>query len=251
MFKRTRIVAFAFLAFVVHYRAPSSFACLCNGSQPPCAAFQEASAVFVGTVTAITKWSKQQGDVLDELLVQFSIEQSFKHASASEITIATVTGTECDLGFKNGEKYLVYAYKDSRHDHLATGICTRTKLLSEAKQDIDYFRRTNGATNIPPVLAGTAGRLYALEGAQVIIESSNKKYAATIGYYGDFEVELAEPGKYWVTIIGPFGYEIETFREDWKVFSKDGRHAVKFEREVAAGHCDFVILTDYITVAKR
>jgi len=251
MFNKTHLFKLAFLAFLVHSGAQSSLACLCNGSQPPCVAFQEASAVFVGTVMTVTKWPKQPSDVLQELLVQFSIEQRYKQASVHEITIATATGTECDLVFTKGEKYLVYAYPDSRHDHLATGICTRTKLLSEARLDIEYLSRRNGSAGGRPLLAVSAGRLYDLKGSAVIIEGRNKKYSTTIGTDGGFEVELAEPEEYSVTIIGPFGYQIEPFRRDWKTFSKEGKPALKFERVIVDGQCDFVFLPDHITVWKR
>jgi hypothetical protein len=237
---------FAFILCVSN----SAFACSCRGAQqPPCIAFREARAVFSAIVTDITEAPFQRDDTFHHLLIHFSIEQAYKGASGTEIIVATITGTSCDFGFQKGEKYFVYAYEDSKHNRLVAGVCSRTGRLSTAKEDIDHSQGLRDSNQKPSILgADDRGFSSPLEGAEIIIEGQGKEYAAVADYRGAFKVELAQSGKYKVTVIGQAGHQFRNHSNEWRVFSAQGRPAVEFELEVSEGQCNFVDFSLYLTV---
>jgi hypothetical protein len=69
------------------------------------------------------------GDVLTEV-----------DASQKEVEIlAGYGGGDCGYGFQIGLEYVIYAYNNSA-GRLETGICTRTRPLAEAAEDVKYIR---------------------------------------------------------------------------------------------------------------
>src|SRR5439155_25349879 len=48
-------------------------------------------------------------------------------------------GGDCGFGFRQTEQYLVYAYRSERDQKLYTRICSRTRVLSDAKADLAYI----------------------------------------------------------------------------------------------------------------
>lgn len=57
-----------------------------------------------------------------------------------EVEIATgLGGGDCGFAFQVGADYVVYAYRNSE-GRLETGICSRTRLLSQAAEDVEYIR---------------------------------------------------------------------------------------------------------------
>ena len=104
--------------------------------------FNRADAVFVGTVSkkadftvAVNKF-KYSGSVFS-----FSVEEAFKGDIQKTIDIKSLALTaESYFNFKEGEKYLVYAVKNSKSGELTATRCTRTKLYSVADEDIIGIR---------------------------------------------------------------------------------------------------------------
>ena len=57
-----------------------------------------------------------------------------------EIEIVTGNGGgDCGYAFRSGVDYVVYAYKNSE-GRLETGICSRTRPLMDAAEDVAYLR---------------------------------------------------------------------------------------------------------------
>src|SRR5262249_61585991 len=54
-------------------------------------------------------------------------------------------GGDCGVGFKRGERYLVYAYTNPQDNKLYTSICMRTRALSQAGEDLQYLRGLSSA----------------------------------------------------------------------------------------------------------
>lgn len=88
---------------------------------------------------------KDSGKHIDyeTLIVEFQVERWWKGEATSEIFLVTGntrnsdgTGSSsgCDYSFKEGESYLVYAY--GKEDELRTSSCARTKLLTNAEEDL-------------------------------------------------------------------------------------------------------------------
>ena len=108
----------------------STWACSCSPPPPPKESLKLSKAVFLGTVTTIAL-DKKYGK-----LVTFKIIKYWKGIDKPIVSLWTAkSGASCGYGFKEGEKYLVYAYGQEDGD-IRTSICTRTRPLSHAEKDL-------------------------------------------------------------------------------------------------------------------
>jgi hypothetical protein len=128
-------------------------ACTCGMSGEPCQATWNADAVFAGTVRAIERIEQQELDYsYERVLVRFDVERPFVNAVAGPVEIVTGTGGgDCGYRFQADKRYLVYAWK-TKSSRWSTGICSRTRPLEEAGEDLKYLNA------IPP--AGNGARIY-------------------------------------------------------------------------------------------
>lgn len=206
----------------------------------------------MATVTEVAAASDQQQNILKELLVHFSVEQPFKGVAVDRLEVATSTGTDCDLDFEIGEQYFVYAYQILPTKRLTTGACTRTRKLSIAKEDMDQVRELLAMSPHRTWLIGRDGKPSSLlAGSEVIVESQGKVSTTLVKKGGDFTVELPGAGTYQVTIIAPAGVELLNHSTQWRIFDKNGRSAVQFERPVAEGQCEFLDFSLMLTARKK
>jgi len=103
-----------------------------------------------------------------------------------EIEIFTGFGGEdCGYPFHIGAEYVVYAYTNP-DGHLETGICSRTRPLAEATEDVAYFHSMAGAasTGTLRVLTGFPGRP-GLRGATIVAEQGGSRYRSLTNDAGD------------------------------------------------------------------
>jgi hypothetical protein len=64
---------------------------------------------------------------------------TWKAAEGKEVVLYTANDSAaCGYNFEKGKSYLVYAHSQKRGEEkvLGTNICTRTALLSDAKEDL-------------------------------------------------------------------------------------------------------------------
>lgn len=145
-----RIVGIVLLCLVTCSR---SEACSCISPGPPCASYWQADAVFSGKVTAIAEQSgasDTQAPWPSMRRATISIESAFRGVEGKSVELLTgMGGGDCGYNFVSGERYLVYAYRSPRG--LIATICSRTRLLKDAAEDIAYIR------NLPP--AGTGATI--------------------------------------------------------------------------------------------
>lgn len=116
--------------------AEQSFACRCV-KQPAAGDLTPYAAVFSGEVRII----KKQGG---GRAVIFSVEQLWKGALGSEVVMYE-GNSSCDVRFKQGTRYLVYAMNQTEDARLRTHACTRTNRLENATDDLNAL----GASNQP------------------------------------------------------------------------------------------------------
>ena len=138
-----------FAAVIVFLIVPAEInACSCAGSGSPCEAYGEASAVFTGIVTGGSLIKiKDRGDEYQQLKLSFSIEENFRGVEGSVTEVITGLGyADCGFGFERGGRYLVYAYRSQEDKKLYTSICTRTRSLPEAGEDLKYLRGLSSAS---------------------------------------------------------------------------------------------------------
>jgi hypothetical protein len=68
-----------------------------------------------------------------------AVLDAFKGIDAQTVDVVTGQGGgDCGYDFKVNESYLIYAWEDK--GVLSTGICSRTRLMSEASEDLEYIR---------------------------------------------------------------------------------------------------------------
>jgi hypothetical protein len=139
----------------------ASILCLANSASAnaydclpitPCEAYGKAQAVFIGQVIDGTKRRVSKNSDSEKVYVTgriyFAIKEIFRGISG---TVAELVEPHPDsaMSYAQGELYLIYAYEDE--GELITSRCLRTKLIKDAKEDLDYLRNQRGT--------GLGGRL--------------------------------------------------------------------------------------------
>ena len=157
-----RLVCIAMLVLLFADRP--ALGCQCAGKPTVVEQYAEASIVFVGKVEAVAdrwspfskvwlkirRWFNEDAQPSINLRryctdygmqVLFSVERSWKGVSASEIMLFTGRGSgDCGVEFQVGERYVVYAYPRVR-DGCQTNICTRTREITLAQEDLKVLGR--------------------------------------------------------------------------------------------------------------
>lgn len=216
---RTVFVAMALL--VASGLARTAEACQCVPNGPVCEAAWEADLVFAGRVEAIELVQpKGTPRPFATRRVRFRISEPFMGASTSEIDVDTgAGGGDCGYRFREGREYLIYARRNPQTGRFTTSICSRTKPIASAAEDLAYLRAAvsgqipsagrimgtiervdrnlaNGTTRRRP-----AGRV------PVVIERDGQETRATTDAQGRFAVPGFPPGSYRVRLDVPSGQE--------------------------------------------
>ena len=112
------------------------YSCNCQELPPPEEAYEMSNAVFSGRATNIIEdW--------DSGFMEISIEvfDVWKGAIDNQIIMLSSLD-DCGYYFQINEDYLIYAYY-YQMDYLWTDICTRTNLLEDSEEDLDYLNSLN------------------------------------------------------------------------------------------------------------
>jgi hypothetical protein len=160
-------LAFAALWLFTPIGLPVAEACVCD-LNPPCAATWQADAVFVGTV--VTQLPEPLGGSLSWIVRNVAVTQKLRGSVDASITlvpgerptaeqIAQATslgavgwgGSSCEYGLQVGRQYVIYARRTA-DGRWTTSMCSGTKPIEEAAEDLDYF------ASLPT--AEPAGRVY-------------------------------------------------------------------------------------------
>lgn len=112
-------------------------ACSCAGPMPVQDDLNRKTAVFAGKVKSVYKpqgWFFRSS--ADPVEVTFEVTDVWKGELRSETTVYTaLSSASCGYeGFAVNQSYIVFAHGTS--DRLETGICTRTKPLSSAGEEL-------------------------------------------------------------------------------------------------------------------
>jgi len=133
-----RTAAAALLLLALYANPASACSCLSNG--PPCQWYFQVDAVFAGAVTVISEIDGPPDLPYPLRLVRFAVERGFRGVDAATAEAVTgMGGGDCGYPFKTGERYLVYAYRN-QEGRLVTGICSRTRPLAEADEDLAFIQ---------------------------------------------------------------------------------------------------------------
>src|SRR6266481_3252850 len=202
--------------------SPEVKACSCAQTRPACEEFGSARAVFIGKVIgAKEQRQERQADgsttTYDVGEIYFKVEETFLGVKGTRAVIHSGTGGgDCGYWFRRGQRYLVYAYGESL-ETLGTNICTRTGLLANAQEDLEFLR------NLPR--KGTGARIHGsvaaalkdpkssdwrtpkpLEGVMVKIEGQQRTFDAVTDSKGEYELTGLSAGRYKVHAVVPDYY---------------------------------------------
>lgn len=191
--------------------APEAAACSCLQQPAPCAEFKETPAVFVARVTEITTETvKDEGSGGEPYQVSYahlSVVQSFKGVAEKQVRMWQGTGGgDCSFVFEEGETYLLYASYDAESKRYRTNICTRSRAVAYAADDLDYLRGLPGSDG-ETRLSGTLVRYdYSdgrdrppglLEGVKVVAEDTQgRRFEAATDADGFYKFKGLPAGRY-------------------------------------------------------
>ena len=125
----------------------SAKACGCAGTSPSPVAYRHSAAVFVGRVISTVTppprmWTNADGSVSVSVtpsgptIVTFEVRRVFRGSFRQE-AVLQAGDTTCDFGFAQSEIWLIYAIEEQ--GVLRTHKCLRTRVVSEAPQDLKYL----------------------------------------------------------------------------------------------------------------
>ena len=192
--------------------ASESSACSCAVSPSPCASTAGADAVFVGRVISASS------------PVQFDVEQAFKGVSVGPVSIGNGPGT-CALTFIAGERYIIYAYRDTASERLTTNMCTRTRRLRDpiAGSDLAFLELrasgrlpggllTGAVLDATPILDARQPGPRGLAGVRIRVTPSDGSPPLTTSsrWDGSYRLTGVPPGKFTVTADLPATFEPAT-----------------------------------------
>ena len=149
----TRLVVLAALVLSAVLISRPADACTCGGGGQACQAFFDVSAVFAGTVVSIS--NRDDSTVFSRRRVHLLVTEAFRGVTSQEIDVDTGNGGgDCGYDFKIGESYVVYGHRQSDAQPLTTSICTRTRPLRDAEDDLKFARAAAGASAAGGVING-------------------------------------------------------------------------------------------------
>jgi hypothetical protein len=187
-------------------------ACDCADPGPPCKAFANTPVVFTGRVVKIATISVKapSGDLYEDRLIVLEVERSYRGSVSKNVEVVTGSGgSDCGYDFRMGEHYLVYAYPHPQSGKLYTGICQRTRPISDAGDDLDYLSKNDD----PSHGAGIEGTIEELKrdsryetrvvgfmaGISVLVQGKSGHWTTLSQNDGRFRLWGLQPGRYRIT----------------------------------------------------
>lgn len=150
-----RLVIGAILAGAVIAAWPTcAYACSCRPPGTPAEELGQSDAVFRGTVVSVKAPTGPVASSADSTTVTFSVSTVWKGQITQTRTITTPgSSASCGVSFEQGKEYVVYGR--ANEGALTTNLCSRTRTIEEASEDIAAF----GAGQPPSANAQTPGQL--------------------------------------------------------------------------------------------
>jgi hypothetical protein len=146
-----RWLAISMLGLVSLTQAAEARACSCMALSPA-EGLSSSHAVFTGEVTAITK---NEATRFGGIEVTLRVGKVWKGAPTEEIRVHTASSSAaCGYPFVVGKTYLVYAVRDEA-DPMRVSLCSRTALIEDAAEDLDFLGKPSHVFGEPEVGAKT------------------------------------------------------------------------------------------------
>lgn len=194
-------------------------ACSCVGPIPACQATWQAHAVFVARVLAVVDEPRPEKPDPSVFRYYRRVSLDVTEVFRGEVTKSSALytgqgGGDCGYAFEVGESYLIYAHRPPTGE-LTTGICSRTRTITDAADDLAYLRGPAAKPSGLGSIQGTAkypdprqewvpfDRAPPYAAARVTIEAADPgkkaRYETVTDISGRFEVRVPV-GKYTATL---------------------------------------------------
>lgn len=239
------ILRYFAVAAILFLSSIAAVACSCvDMGAGVCQTFWVTPAVFSGRVVEISDVPRGEGtNVFLSKRVKFAIIDAFRGVTGETVDVLTGSGGgDCGYRFEMNESYLVYGWKNDE-GNFSTGICSRTRKLSDAVDDLAYIRGLADAKpggsiygRVNKYLIRKSNDEYKpnppLANIPVFIEGEKARFETFTDASGMFRVDDIPAGKYTVTAKPPPGfsdrgtkYPVELFDKGcatvWLVFEVD------------------------------
>jgi hypothetical protein len=175
------------------------------GEIPLCQSFWQAHAVFAGEVLSFEKSDPKQ--FFSRRIARVRVDRVWRGEVTGVVEVSTgAGGGDCGYSFRRGEQYVIYAHQGPMKT-LSTSICTRTKLLSKASADLEYFKSIE-APSAGGRIYGTArletkgADLVAAKGVAIVLKGHARSWNATTDDKGAFEFTGLPVGDYTIAMEG-------------------------------------------------
>ena len=210
-------------------------ACHCRESGTPiCAQFWRSDAVFLGQVVDIKPLKIKPDNVYTYVMSRFRVLESFRGVSGPTVSVGTATNTLCELNFKKGVRYLVYASLDDKTNQLFAGSCNGTTSAVDIDESLTELRKV-ARREVGESISGliNSDRYQGLPGITVEVTSSDKTFKTISTKSGQFSISLPNPGAYKVRVSVPYTVRLtDSSDDDLAVRSNQTESGSIFEYEV-------------------
>ena len=230
---KTRLSIVTTCIAIVLFAASAAMACSCaDMGTEICQTYWSTSVLFSGRVVQVDDIPrKDNGDYfLLSKRVKFAVIDPFRGVTGQTVEVLTGSGGgDCGYNFQLNESYLVYAWDNE--GKISTGICSPTKRLSDAGEDMAYIR------GLPDAPSG--GRIYGrvsqylvrrsddeykpnppMPNVAITIEGAKSKKETTTDSAGAFIVDGLPAGKYTVSAKAPPGFYDRGTKNPVELFDK-------------------------------
>lgn len=199
------------VAAVLILAARAADACTCEANLPICETLWRTPAVFSAVILDITPLPNPAGgDFRPYRTVRMQVEQAWRGDVSGVVEVQTgAGGGDCGYDFMRGGRYLVFA--ENRGGRLSVSICSGTKLLADAADDLAYLRTANAPSALGRVF-GTARYqrrsheepVRAVAGYTVVLRGANREWKETTSGTGTYEFRVPA-GKYSISLAAGSG----------------------------------------------
>lgn len=228
-----KILQLSVLLFLINAAAAAAFSCSCMLGGAPCQSYGSTPVVFSGKVTAVETFETTREGVpfkIQQRRVRLAVLESFKGIDSQAVDVVTGQGGgDCGYDFKVNESYLIYAWEEK--GKLSTGICSRTRPMADALEDLEYIRglskaapegrifgtiflskprRSDEAWQPNPKLAGLGVTAAGPKGTVTMQTDAD----------GQFSFENSPPGDYLISVLAPKGLHPERLEQKVKLSPK-------------------------------
>ena len=152
-----------------------------------------------------------------ERRARIQVIEAFRGTAEREMDVFTgVIGNTCAYDFQVGQTYLIYAF--AAGSRLSTSVCSRTRLVREAAEDLAYLRTYAARPSALGTIQGRALRWeqtidseipteVPLEGAVVVASSNERRYEASTARDGTYRIRVPA-GRYRMDVKVPDGWYV-------------------------------------------